>query len=94
MAAKKKVEEETNPLAGKTVRELQNMRADALFEESEAKRYLVLLRQRAANMASTIGPEVDQEIIRAKAEQAKAESWLKQIEKELEGEFKDIYGTK
>lgn len=79
-------------LQGKTVQELRIMHDEALVDESEAKRYLVLLRQRATNMASTAGPDIDEEIMIAKEEAAKAAAWLFAIEKKLEGEFKDISG--
>lgn len=81
-------------LQGKTVLELRILRDEALVDESEAKRFLVLLRQRAANMASSVGAEVEQEIIAAKEEWAKAVAWLAAIEKKLENEFLDIYGSK
>lgn len=79
-------------LQGKTVQELRIMYDEALVDESEAKRHLVLLRQRAANMVSTAGPDVDEEVMKAKEEAAKAAAWLFAIEKKLEGEFKDISG--
>lgn len=94
----KKVLTETEKFAegldGKTVQELRILQSEALADESEAKRFLVLLRQRAANMASTVGAEVEQEIIVAKEEWAKSVVKLQAVEKKLEGEFADIYGTK
>lgn len=80
-------------LQGKTVQELRILHDEALVDESEAKRHLVLLRQRAAMMASTTGPDVDEEIMKAKDEAAKSAAWLFAIEKKLEGEFKDISGV-
>lgn len=93
-----KVVEVTDELAkkleGKTVQELRQIQSDALWAESEAKRELYKLRLRAANLATDVGPEVEDVIKLAKEELAKAVTWLQTVEKKLENEFKDIYETR
>lgn len=86
------VEAFAKELEGKTVQELRILQSDALVAESEAKRVVVLLRQRAANMASTVDVDVEADIVKAKEDWAKSVEWLKAVEKKLEGEFKDISG--
>lgn len=80
-------------LAGKSTDELRQLHSDALYAESEAKRYLHLLRLRAASLATTVGHEVDHEIMDAKVKVAEAASYVSAIEDRLEGEVKDIWGT-
>lgn len=80
-------------LEGKTVDELRQLRENALYEESEIKRQLHLLRLRAANMATTAEADVDHEIVKVKKDLAVAVEWLLAVEKKLEGEFKDISGV-
>jgi len=85
--------QEMGKLEGLTADELRQLHQDALFAESEAKKELYLLRQRAAMMATTVSDEVEQEIIAAKAKLAEAGSWLHSIEQKLVGELKDIWGN-
>jgi hypothetical protein len=72
-------------LEGKGEQELLNLKAEALFAEAEAKREITILRQRAANMASTAETAVEEEIILAKKELANAINWLNAIEHKLAG---------
>lgn len=81
-------------LETKTVDELRQLHVDAIHAESDAKRELHALRLRAANMATTVGHDADHEIMLAKDRVAEAGNYLKAVEHKLEGEVKDIWGTR
>lgn len=74
-------------LEGKGVQELMVLREKALQEEVAAKREITILRQRAANMASTAETDVEEGIILAKKELANAMNWLQAIEQKLSGKL-------
>jgi hypothetical protein len=79
-------------LKGKSVTELRQLHQDALWAESELKRELYVLRQRAANMSSDAEAKYEEEIIELKAKLHEAYIWLKALEVKLFGETKDISG--
>lgn len=81
-------------LEEKTVAELRTLHQQAIYAEDAAKRELNVLRQRAANMATTADDLVDQQIIVLKKQVSEAASWLRTIELKLKGETKDIWDTK
>lgn len=72
-------------LEGKGLQELMVLRGQALVAEADAKREITILRQRAANMASTAETDVEEEIIQAKKELANALNWLQAVEKKIAG---------
>jgi hypothetical protein len=80
-------------LKGKTVPELEIIHDAAIQAEVDIKREVTLLRQRAANMATTAETAVEEEIIAAKLKLADAIAWLHAIEKKLTGQVKDISGN-
>lgn len=90
--AEAEVVKEVDVLEGKTVPELRILHDDALVAESEAKRLVHILRQRAVNEAVTIEIASEEAIIAAKKAWGEAVAWLQQVEKKLEGEFKDTSG--
>lgn len=79
-------------LEGKTVQDLRYMHDEAIVAENDAKRVVVILRQRAANDIVSAEITAEEEIIAAKKAWAEAIAWLQAIEKKLEGEFKDVAG--
>lgn len=79
-------------LEGKSEAELKGLYDKAIILESDLKRELTVLRQRAANLASTASTEVEQEVIKVKSDLENALAWLKAIEKKLFGVVKD-YST-
>lgn len=91
---KAEVEKYYEELKGKSMWELMKLHDAAVVAEDAAKRELVVLRQRAANMASTVNDEVDKEISAAKQKVAEAIAWLHAIEAKLEGVPRDIWGAK
>lgn len=76
-------------LAGKTEIELRNLYDDALVAESDAKRELYVLRQRAAALATDVDAEAERIIIEAKSGVEDAIAWLKALEQRLSGKLKD-----
>jgi len=72
-------------LEGKGAAELENLRSQALIAETDLKREITILRQRAANMASTAETKIEEEIIQVKKELANALNWLRAIEQKLTG---------
>lgn len=72
-------------LEGKGLQELMVLKARALVAEADAKREITILRQRAANMASTAETDVEEAIILAKRELANAMNWLQAVEKKIAG---------
>lgn len=91
---KVEVELGVSELEGKTVQELRVLHDEALIAEDQAKRLVHVLRQRANNAVVDVETKAEEDVIAAKKELAKAMQWLRQIENALEGEFKDLYGTK
>lgn len=91
---KAEVELGVSELEGKTVPELRVLHDDALIAVDQAQRMVHVLRQRAANAVVDVDTQAEEDVIAAKKELAKALQWLRQIENALEGEFKDLYGTK
>ena len=91
-AVEKKVAKEADVLEGKTVSELRILRDDALIAESEAKRLVHILRQRAMNEIVSADVASEEAVIAAKRAWEESEAWLQQVEKKLEGEFKDTSG--
>lgn len=85
----KKLETE---LKGKSVAELRQLHQDALWAESELKRELYVLRQRAANASSDAEIKLEQDIIELKGKLHEAYVYLKALELKLFGETKDISG--
>jgi hypothetical protein len=88
------VREGADVLKTKTVAELRVIHDQAIRAEDEAKRLVHVLRQRANNAVVDVDTTAEEEIIAAKKELAKAAQWLRQVEKALEDEFKDIYETR
>jgi hypothetical protein len=88
------VREGADVLKTKTVAELRVIHDQAVRAEDEAKRLIHVLRQRANNAVVDVDTTAEEEIIAAKKELAKAAQWLRQVEKALEDEFKDIYETR
>ena len=87
------VEKEVSSLEGKTVQKLRVIHDDAIRAEDEAKRYVHVLRQRAANAVVDIDTKAEEDVIAAKKKLAEAAKWLRQVENALENEFKDISGV-
>lgn len=85
---------EIDRLEGLTVQQLRDMHKQALDAESEARRLVHVLRQRAANAAVDIDIRAEESVIEAKKALAKAIEWVREIEKKLENEYLDIYGVK
>lgn len=90
--AEAEVVKEVDVLEGKTVPELRILHDDALIAESEAKRLVHILRQRAVNEAITLEIASEEAVIAAKKAWGEAVAWLQKVEKKLEGEFKDTSG--
>lgn len=80
-------------LEGKTVQDLRYLHDEALIAESDAKKVVVILRQRAANEIVSAEVKSEEAIIEAKKVWAEAIAWLQAVEKKLEGEFKDVSGV-
>jgi hypothetical protein len=76
-------------LEGKTEAELRALYADALVAESDAKKEVTILRQRAANLAADTDVTAEKAVIEAKKELAMAAAWLKALEGRLSGSLKD-----
>lgn len=91
-AVETEVVKEVDVLEGKTVPELRILHDDAIVAESEAKRLVHILRQRAANEAVTVETASEEAVIAAKKAWGEAVAWLQKVEKKLEGEFKDTSG--
>jgi hydroxypyruvate isomerase len=81
-------------LEGKSMRELISLHDEAIKAEDAAKRELVVMRQRAANLASTVDKTVDEEVIQAKVKVEQTIEWLEAIERKLKGVPRDIWGAK
>ncbi len=81
-------------LAGKTTQELKLLHDEALAIEDKLKRELYVLRQRAANLATTAEADIEAEIVALKKKIVKAASRIREIESCLAGELKDIWGTR
>jgi ribosomal protein L35 len=86
--------DEAHKLEGLTVQQLRDLHKEALIAESDAKREVHVLRQRAANLATDADVRAEEEVIAAKHILARAAAWVKEIEQQLEHEFLDIYDTK
>lgn len=85
----KKVAALVKSLEGKTEAELRALYAEALVAESEAKREVTILRQRAANLAADTEIEAEKAVIEAKKVLDDALAWLKALEQKLSGALKD-----
>jgi hypothetical protein len=88
------IDDAAKKLEGKTVQQLKYLHDEAVVLEDAAKKYLHILRQRAVNLATTVDDSVDKDIIAAKAKIVEAEAWVREIELRLEGEYRDIWGSK
>jgi len=77
----------------KSLGELQRLHDEAIVLEDAAKRELHVIRQRAANMASTVDDEIDKEVVLAKQKVADAITRLHEIEKRLIRVPRDIWGS-
>lgn len=88
------VEKAEKSLEGKTWDEMKNLHDQALVAETDIKREITLLRQRAANDAVTVETDAEEDIIAAKAKLAAAIAWVEAIEKRIAGTTRDIYGEK
>jgi hypothetical protein len=81
-------------LEGKAENELRFLHTIALHLESDAKKDLTILRQRAANLATEVDAKAEVEVIMAKIRLAECIAWLKELENKLFGASKDIYGSR
>lgn len=80
-----KIEAFLKDLEGKAETVLRQLYADALVAESDAKKEIVILRQRAANMATDAEKEIELAIVKAKEDWQTALAWLKALEIKLFG---------
>jgi hypothetical protein len=80
-------------LAGKTEAELRLLHDAAIQLDSDLKKELYVLRQRAANLATTAEADIEAEIVALKKKIVEAEAWLKAIEHQLAGKLKDVWGS-
>lgn len=82
-------------LENKSPEDLRKLHDAAILAEDARKRELYVARQRAA-MAPTNSAETDaeEEVSKLKAEWEKDVAWIKQIEAKLDGQVKDIWGTR
>jgi hypothetical protein len=85
---------EADKLEGLTVQQLRVLHDEALVAESEARRLVHVLRQRAANAAVDADVTAEEMVIAAKKKLAETIDWVRQVEKKLENEYLDIYGVK
>jgi hypothetical protein len=72
-------------IEAKTADELRKLYADALAFEAKVKVEIVLLRQRAANLASDAEAEAELLVLKGKELLVKAVAWIKQLETKLFG---------
>jgi chorismate mutase len=88
------VEKAAKSLEGKTWDEMKVLHDQALVVETDLKKEITILRQRAANAAVTIETDAEEEIIVVKAKLAAAIAWVESLEKRIAGTTRDIYGEK
>lgn len=85
-----KIEAFLEELKDKSEAELKTLYDDALVEEAKLKVEVVLLRERAANLASDVEIDAELAVIDAKKKLATAIAWLKALEQKLFGTVKDF----
>jgi hypothetical protein len=88
------VEGAVKSLEGKTWDEIKQFHDKALVVETDLKKEITLLRQRAANAAVTVETDAEVEIIAVKAKLAAAITWIEAVEKRIAGTTRDIYGER
>jgi hypothetical protein len=88
------VEKSAKHLESLTWNQVKELHDKALVVETDLKKEITLLRQRAANAAVTIETDAEEEIIAVKAKLAAAIAWVEALEKRIAGTTRDIYGEK
>jgi hypothetical protein len=84
---KQRVEALVSDVEKKTEAELRNLHADALVLESDIKKEITILRQRAANLATDADTEAEEAVIEAKALLGKTIAWLENVAGKIENEL-------
>lgn len=84
-----RVEAFLKDLEGKGEEELKNLYADALIAESDAKREVTILAQRAANLAADVDTDAQEAVIVAKDKLADAIAWVQALLQKLGGQVSD-----
>jgi hypothetical protein len=86
---KNRVEQIVVDLKDKSEAELRNLHVLALDLESDIKKEITILRQRAANLAVDTKTDAEEAVIEAKILLGRAIAWLEKLEQHLSGAIKD-----